>query len=50
MDFNLAYLVASTIYESKGLEFNDVRILFGQMVSLAAVNSMDIGLFVQFFP
>ena len=45
--FHLANLVASTIYDSKGLEFNDVSILFDQMVT--AIN-VDIGVFIQFFP
>jgi hypothetical protein len=48
LGFHFADLVASTIYESKGLEFNDVRILFDQMIS--AINSVDIGVFIQFFP
>ena len=45
---HLANFVASTIYQSKGLEFNDVIILFNQMVS--AFNKLNIGIFIQFFP
>jgi hypothetical protein len=46
--FHLADLVASTIYESKGLEFNDASIFLIRWSS--AINSEDIGVFIQFFP